>query len=400
MLSHQAVQRDDAGHPAGTLEVNVDVTARKQAERQLADSEKRLRTQFSLATVGQATIGLDGIFQQVNPAVADMLGRPVTELQGMRLDDVTHPDERTENHRAAARLFTEDLPVDRHLRMLHADGHIVDAELGMSLVRDSDGQPVSFIAVVQDVTARLAAERERDVAAAELAERNADLEDSNSQLADANALKLDLMGMLSHEIGTPLNTITGYADMLLTDVESLGPPQRKAIDVIARNARRLEVLRAEILTMCTIDAGRMNASPEPVRVAEALADILAGLELAVPVSCPADLSVLVHPSHLQQIVTNFLTNAGKYAGGATAITAERNGSCAVIAVHDQGEGIPEELRPHLFDRYTRAEGTAQIKGHGLGLYIVKGLAEANNGSVAHRNARPAGSVFTVTLPLS
>ncbi|HWS31633.1 MAG TPA: PAS domain S-box protein [Actinoplanes sp.] len=399
VLSHQALQFGEDGAPTAILEVNVDVTARKQAERQQADSEQRLRTQFALATVGQATISMNGTFQQVNPALANMLGRQVGELETLTLDDVTHPDDRAGNQRSAALLFTQDLPMDRSLRMLHARGGIVDVEVGMSLVRDSDGQPVGFIAVVQDVTARLAAERDRDTAASQLALRNTELQDSNIQLAAANAMKMDLMGMLSHEIGTPLNTITGYAELLLDDADGFTGPQRKAVDVISRSARKLEELRAEILTMCILDAGQLTVDPEPVDVAPALAEVVAGLEMDIPITCPAGLSVLVHPSHLQQIVTNFCTNAGKYAGGVTAITVECQGDSTTIAVHDSGPGIPEELRPHLFDRYTRNPDTSMtIKGTGLGLYIVRGLAEANQGTAGFRPGDTAGSTFTVTLP--
>ncbi|KUL30971.1 PAS domain S-box protein [Actinoplanes awajinensis] len=399
VLSHQGVQRDDDGQPMAILEVNVDVTARRHAERRLADSEKRLRTQFSLVTVGQAAISLEGRFQEVNPALADILGRTVTDLEGVTLDQVTHPDDRDDNHRTAAYMFTEDQPTGRYLRLLHADGRAVDAEVGMSLVRDSDGQPVSFIAVVQDVTARLAAERERDAAALQLADRNTELQHINGRLADANTLKLDLMGMMSHEIGTPLNTIGGYADMMLADAEQLSPAHRKGLGVIVRSTERLNQLRAEILTMCTIDGGHLQASPEPVRLAPALHDTITSLEIDVPVHCPDDLLALVHPSHLQQIVTNFCTNAGKYAGGVTTITAERHGDRVRIAVHDDGPGIPALLRPHLFERFTRStDNNPAVQGHGLGLYIVKGLAEANKGSVAHQPAEPTGSIFSLTLP--
>ncbi|MFC4072252.1 PAS domain S-box protein [Actinoplanes subglobosus] len=401
VLSYQSVQYDEDGKPLAILEVNVDVTARKEAERRLADSEERLRTQFSLATVGQATIRLDGRFQHVNPALADILGRPVAQLEELTLDDITHPDDRPANHRAAAILFTENLPAGRHLRLLHADGRIVDAEVGMSLVRDVDGQPASFIAVVQDVTARLAAERERDAAAALLSVRNDELQDTNGRLAEANALKLDLMGMLSHEIGTPLNTIGGYAEMLLSDTGQLVPSHRKALEVIARSTRRLNLLRAEILTMCTIDAGQLHAEPEPVELAAALHDVLAGLHITTEVTCPGDLVVLVHPSHLQQIVTNFCTNADKYGGGVTAITVELQDGKALISVHDGGPGIPEQLRPYLFDRFTRATGAdVTIQGTGLGLYIVKGLAEANDGTVGHLPGHPSGSIFTLSLPVT
>ncbi|MFD1364461.1 PAS domain S-box protein [Actinoplanes sichuanensis] len=400
VLSRQAVQYDDDGRPAAILEINLDVSRSKLAERRLAENEQRLRSQFTLSTIGQATLALDGTLLQVNPALAHMLAHPVSDLHGRLLDEFTHPDDRAALTRAAAHLLAEDSIVDLQQRLLHADGRIVDAYLGMSLVRDADGHPVSVVAVVQDITSRLAAERDRDAAAAQLACRNADLQDSNTQLAAANALKLDLMGMLSHEIGTPLTAITGYAEALLDTADTLDRMQRKSADAIARAARRLELLRREILTMCTLDAGRLHADPEPVALATALAEAVNGLDLSVPVSCPPDLHVLVHPSHLQQIVTNFCTNAIKYAGGVTAITVEHNDDTAVIAVHDHGPGIPEQLRPRLFDRYTRAADTAKtVNGHGLGLYIVKSLAEANHGTVAHQPGRPTGSTFTLTLPI-
>ncbi|MEV6343069.1 PAS domain S-box protein [Actinoplanes sp. NPDC051851] len=422
VLSRQVMQYDEDAQPTAILEVNVDMTARKNAERRLADSEQQLRTQFSLATVGQATLSLDGTFLQVNLALAEMLGRPVEELEGAFLDDVTHPDERPENHRTAARLFTNDTPADRQLRLMHADGRTVDAALGMCLVRDSDGQPISFIAVVQDITARLAAERERDAAAGLLADRNAELQDTNAALAAANALKQDLMGMLSHEIGTPLTTISGYAEALLARPATLDPSQARAADAIARSARRLELLRGEVLTMVTLDAGEIQATPEPVDMATAIAEAMATLDLSVPVGCPPGITVLVQPGHLQQIIINFCTNAAKYAGGITAISvtespplpgtaspagpssgavspAGHSSGTATISVYDEGPGIPEHLRPQLFDRYTRAADTATtVIGHGLGLHIVKGLAEANHGTVGCHPNTPTGSVFTLTLP--
>ncbi|WP_430784218.1 PAS domain S-box protein [Actinoplanes sp. G11-F43] len=146
--SHQGVQCDDDGRPVGFLEVNADVTARRMAERRLADGEKRMRAQFSLATVGQASISLDGRFLEVNPAMADLTGRSAAELAGLTLDDITHPEDRPENDRTAAFMFTEDQPTARRLRLSHAAGHMVEVEMGMSLIRDVEGQPVGFYAMV------------------------------------------------------------------------------------------------------------------------------------------------------------------------------------------------------------------------------------------------------------
>ncbi|WP_203802856.1 sensor histidine kinase, partial [Actinoplanes couchii] len=83
----------------------------------------------------------------------------------------------------------------------------------------------------------------------------------------------------------------------------------------------------------------------------------------------------------------------------TAITVHRQDDIATIAVHDDGHGIPAELRPHLFDRYTRNPDTSMaIKGTGLGLYIVRGLAEANHGTAGFHPGNGGGSTFTLALP--
>ncbi len=375
------------------------MTARKRAERELAENEELFRTQFSLATVGQAMLDLRGTFVKVNPALADMLGYPVDRLVGTRVDDITHPDDIATNHQVAAWLLAEETPVDRQQRLRRADGATVVAHLGMSLVRDADGRPRNFIVVVQDITARVAAEAERDAATGQLQDSYQHLQESNSRLAAANMLKLDLMGMLSHEIGTPLTAVSGYAELLLEDTETLAPEHRASVERIARAATRLETLRREVLTMCTLDAGRLQAHPEPVHVADALNEALGNLEVAVPVSCARDVRALVNPAHLQQIVTNLVTNATKYAGTATGITAEARKGHVEIHVRDDGPGVPEELRPHLFERYRRAAGTASAtKGHGLGLYIVGGLAEANAGSIHYRPRSPRGTPSPCGFP--
>ncbi len=399
VLSRQAMQYGADGQPVAILEINTDVSARKRAERELAEKEQRFRTQFSMATVGQAMLDLRGTFVQVNPALAAMLGYAVDELVGRTVDQITPTQDRRDTRTTAASLLAEPTPVDRQQRLVRADGGIVVTQVGMSLVRDADGRPRNFIAVVQDITSRVAAERERDSAAAELEQRNRELQASNAQLAAANMLKLDLMGMLSHDIGTPLTLIAGYAELLLDEPETLTPAQRSRLDSIVRAVQRLETLRRETLTMCTLDAGRLQASPEPVALAAAISEALAGLEATVPVSCPSDLRVLIHPAHLQQILTNLVGNAAKYAGTATAVAVDVHPGHVEIHLHDEGSGVPEELRPQLFERYTRAASTASsTAGHGLGLYIVKALAEANGGTISYAPRSPRGSTFTVRLP--
>ncbi|MDI6101399.1 AAA family ATPase [Actinoplanes sp. NEAU-A12] len=258
--------------------------------------------------------------------------------------------------------------------------------------------------------------------------RTADLAATNRELSAANRLKADLIGMLGHEINNPLAMILGYVDLALTD--EMPDPIRDLVMKIHRNAQRLNTIVHEVLALVSIDAGRLNATPRPVSVADHIqAALAATATTGVAVSCPPDLIAAVQPGHLDQILTNLVSNATKYGGGATAIIAradtvvetsagaETDGGppeagadrpddgvggitpVVTVEVRDEGTGVPPEFRDRLFDRFARAEPTAgTVAGTGLGLYIVRELARANGGDVQYRSAPLRGSIFVLTLP--
>ncbi|WP_430786705.1 PAS domain S-box protein [Actinoplanes sp. G11-F43] len=260
--SHQSVQYDDYGAPAAILEVNLDVTDRRKAESALADRERLLHAQFALSTVGQAMLHVDGTVIQANPALAGILGYATDELAGRTIDSLTHPDDRHLNWAAAAGLFVGDAGGDRHQRLIAADGRIVEAQIGVSLLRDHLDRPATIITAVTDISARVSAERDRDVANRALGERNAELQHTNTALAEADAMKRDLMSILSHEIRTPLTTISGYTESLLSGADELAPPQQRAVTAIARSVSRLDNLCQEVLKVCALPPGERAPQPD------------------------------------------------------------------------------------------------------------------------------------------
>ncbi|GIF30379.1 hypothetical protein Aut01nite_33650 [Actinoplanes utahensis] len=392
VLSRQVVYRPAhvTGGDVEVLEINTDVTAARAAEQALAVNEQRFRAQFTHSAVGQVIRGLDGSLIAVNKAFAAMLGRRSEDLVGRVADhELIHPDDLIVGHTEIATLFAGDATsYTQVLRLLHADGRWIDAEATVSLVRDAQGRPQHLIIVATDISVRRTAERARDQAAADLAERNTALE-------TANQLKLDIIGMLGHEISNPLSAILGYADLLADDLgeEASGS---YAVSVISRQAQRLDEVVREVLAMVSIDAGNINAVRGEVPLRAALTQVLESTGNAhVPVSGP-DTAVLYNPQHLQQVLVNLLTNASKYAGGATGLRIEPDGPIVRLRVEDRGPGVPEEFRPQLFDRLTRAERDAgAVRGTGLGLYIVRSLARANHGEVRHEPHPGGGSVFVI-----
>jgi len=240
--------------------------------------------------------------------------------------------------------------------------------------------------------------RERAADATQLARKNEELE-------LANQFKIDLMSMLSHEIGNPLTAVQGWAQLAGEALDADEPETAsKALAVIERNAVQIRTVLYDIFTMVSSDRGALAAAPEPCLVAGHLHTAASGRppDRQPAVDCPVDLLVSVQPGHFDQILVNLLSNADKYAGGATRVSAAaRPDGQAEIIVEDCGPGVPPEFREHLFQRFARSAETApEVIGTGLGLFITRELARANGGEVRYRDRTPNGSIFVVTLPLA
>jgi PAS domain S-box-containing protein len=389
VLSRQVVHQPAGSDEVQVLEINTDVSAARAAQQAVALNEQRFRAQFSQSAVGQVVCDLDGTLIAVNQAFADMLGRRAEEVAGRTVEELMHADDAAFAHRNIARMFTGEADSYAHeIRLRHTHGHWLDAEATISVVRDSGNRPKHLIVVATDISARRAAERARDQASAALSERNRELE-------AANQLKLDMIGMLGHEIGNPLSSILGYSDVL-ADTMDPADPNAGHIRIINRQAERLDEIVREVLAMVTLDAGSINAVRERLSLRTEVARALEATDNRHVDVLGPDAEVLFHPSHLQQIVVNLLSNATKYAGGASALRIEATGGRIHLRIEDTGPGVPDEFQPRLFERLARADQTAgTIRGTGLGLYIVRNLARANAGDVRFEPNRAGGSVFVV-----
>ncbi|MBB3095888.1 PAS domain S-box-containing protein [Actinoplanes campanulatus] len=384
------------GEDPQVLVINTDITALRAAEQALAENEQRLRAQFTNSAAGQVVRALDGQLIAVNPACARMLGHTVDELLRLTDADLLDPGGLADSRRLIADLCTgyaDHYTYEGRLR--HADGHWVDVEATVSLIHDPDGRPKHIVSVITDITRRRAAERGRDAAATALAERNTELE-------SANQLKLDIIGMLGHEIGNPLTSIRGNAELLSDDWPRLTDARRaRAIDAITRQSGQLDGIVREVLAMVTIEAGKLTAARQNLDLRQQIAQALTAADSEDLPVYGDNAHVLFHPGQLQQILVNLLSNAAKYGGGATAVRITHDAGDpghVHVSVEDNGPGVPEEFRNRLFERLSRADRDAgTVRGTGLGLYIVRGLAHANHGDVHHEPNPAGGSIFTLDL---
>jgi signal transduction histidine kinase len=247
------------------------------------------------------------------------------------------------------------------------------------------------------------AERTAEVrtANAELAATNLELAAANNQLELADRNKDDFLAAVSHELRTPLTVISGFVESLRR-LRPTGDELEDLLQPIERNVHRLDGLVADLLTLVSLDAGALVPHPEPVRLADVMAQVareLAGLPSEVVlVQVEGDPVAMVDRGHLERMLVNLLTNADRHGEPPIEVAArQRDEGFVELAVRDHGAGIPEDEAEVVFERFTRAPSTQAVVGTGLGLTIVRELATLGGGGVVYSSAQP-GARFTVWMP--
>ncbi len=228
---------------------------------------------------------------------------------------------------------------------------------------------------------------------------------------DANRLKDEFLATLSHELRTPLNAILGWAAMLRRP--GIPPEQlARGLDTIERNAGLQAQLIADLLDVSRITSGAVRLEPEDVdlcplmgQAADTVRPMADAGDVRLVVKAGEE-SAIVHgdPARLQQIVWNLLANAVKFTarGGHVELSLTTGDGLAEITVSDNGRGIDPAFLPYIFDPFRQADSstTRTHGGLGLGLAIVRHLAELHGGSVtAASDGIDRGSLFRVRLPL-
>ncbi|MBQ1519461.1 MAG: HAMP domain-containing histidine kinase, partial [Ruminococcus sp.] len=210
-----------------------------------------------------------------------------------------------------------------------------------------------------------------------------------------------VIAALSHDIKTPVASIRAYTEALELGIGSSPEKCRQYTEVIVRKCDELSKLTSDLLTHSLTELERLKMSPEEFELGELLSKAVADIspDGNVELEMPAEKTVVyADPERVVQITENLINNAKKYAGTGLKITAERNGNMAEIHFRDYGRGVPDKDMPFIFDKFYRGSNSRQQSGAGLGLYIVRYIAEQSGGSVSCRNT-DNGFEVTVSLPL-
>lgn len=215
--------------------------------------------------------------------------------------------------------------------------------------------------------------------------------------------RADLVSTVAHELRSPLTSVKGFTATLLGKWERFTDEQKKhMLTTVNADADRVTRLLSELLDVARIDAGRLELRRQVVDVVAAVRRLFGG---RIAAGEPEDRFALVcmdelpemwlDPDKLDEILGNLVENAVRHGAGTVTVTVTGVDTGAVVAVADEGEGIPEDCRSQVFTKFWRAKTHG---GTGLGLYIARGLVEAHGGTIEVGNGRAGGAEFRFTLP--
>jgi len=384
---------DDRGEIVGTQSAMRDVTARRLAEQALADSEERLRIALGAARGGGYIFDLRTMQLLVSPEAAQVYGLPAGVVSRAEALSRVLPEDRPKLERALERSLAGNGEYQVDYRVRLPDGRMRSlASFGRVQAENQ-----RLVGCVIDVT-------ERALLAEELRRKASELE-------EAGRLKDEFIATVSHELRTPLNAMLGWAELLRERRLESPAAQDRAYAAIANNARRQAQLIEDLLDMSRIVAGKVRLEPrltDPAPVIQAAIEaVLPSAEakaITIDVAVPSGrFMVLADPARLQQIAWNLLSNAVKFtpSGGRVWVTLGPQEGEVEVLVRDNGVGIRREFLPYVFDRFRQGDGdtTRSQGGLGLGLSIVRHLAEAQGGRVYASSAGEGlGATFAVLLP--
>jgi signal transduction histidine kinase/CheY-like chemotaxis protein/anti-sigma regulatory factor (Ser/Thr protein kinase) len=279
------------------------------------------------------------------------------------------------------------------------------------------GEVELIIHRVEDVTELIrlkqrGSEQEREIyrRAQEIQAINEELRAANDRLAELDQAKTDFFSNVSHELRTPLTLLLGPIEELLSEPHSLTLPQLEALRLANRNALRLLRHVDMLLDITRIEAGRIDPTFEPTDLAALTAELAGSFQsaceqagLRLEVDCPPlPEPAFVDHSLWEKVVLNLVSNAFKFTlEGEIAVRLRSAGGHAELEVRDSGVGIAADELPRVFERFHRVRGQRgrTQEGSGIGLSLVKELAELHGGGVGLESEEGRGTSVRVRIPL-
>lgn len=414
VLPNPEPMTDAAGAIVGAVNMLVDVTDLHRTQRALRDRESRLRAMFGQAAVGISLLDPHGRLLEVNERMCQIVGRPAEELCSLTCEHLTHPDD-WRIHRGLINEVVSGTRAEFSIekRYQRGDGEWVWVNVTMSPLVNDRGQVERIIAVIEDIRARKQAEDEvrshRDRLEDLVRERTAELEASHERLRLAD--RLASIGTLAAGLGHDLGNLLLPIHMRIDALGRMPLPEEAREDVraIADACEYLKRLsRGLRLFALNPDTSHASGTQTDLQawwsdVSPFLRNVLSrGMTLNSDLPAPLPL-VRIAPHVLTQMVYNLVQNAAdamkqRASGRVTVSAAYDGGDHVVLAVADDGPGMPAEVAQRCMEPFftTKTRGIST----GLGLALVHGAVRNAGGSVEIESRPGEGTTFRLLLPLA
>ncbi|MBC7229938.1 MAG: PAS domain S-box protein [Actinobacteria bacterium] len=367
-------------------------------ERRLEDAEAAFRRLTETSFDILLTLDRGGNILAVSTEREEIEGFRVRELLGRGYQRFLTPEDQARVADAVARGMAGEKIRYFEVSLRRPDGRPLILQVTATRLRGEEG--VALV-IARDVTGARKMERE-------LQERNLLLEEANRRLRELDTLKTELVGVVGHELRSPLTVIYSYAAALKDHWEKMSEERKlECIDHVLRECNRLNRMVENVLGMSRIDSDRLFLHRQKGDLVAVLGEVTREMAMA-PGAHPMELATTLRSLEMEadwdkvkQVVINLLDNAFRFSPGdaTVTVTCEVRDGAAVVKVKDRGPGVPPEKRDRLFEKFTQSKAEGMERGLGLGLYIVRTFVEAHAGEVWIEDEDGYGTVMAFSLPL-
>jgi PAS domain S-box-containing protein len=363
------------------------------ATTNLADQKQAILAAI-IATSDDAIISktLDGVINSWNPAAERMFGHTEAEAVGKHISLII-PSDRLSEEDVIIGNISKGNKVDHFETIRIAkNGSLIPISVTVSPISDDSGKIIGASKIARDISERVSAQEDK----ARMFE----------QVKALNDKKDEFIGLASHELKTPLTSISGYLQLLdnmITDEKGKRFVARTILQV-----KKLNALVSDLLDVSSIEAGKLRFATERFDIRQVVENVIElfahgnnnyhiHLETEIP-----ELYINGDAHRIEQVINNLLTNAIRYAPGSNQaiilLSYEKN--YVKVGVRDFGVGIPPEKLKQIFSRFYRVEeASPNISGLGIGLYLSEEIITRHHGKIWAESELGVGSTFWFTLPL-
>lgn len=373
--------------------VLADISELKENIEKLKESEKRFRGAFTTSAIGMGLVDKDGFILESNPSLARMLGYDVKYFENRNIRDFAHQEDFALREEYIRRTLQGEMThYEVEQRMIKKDGDIVWTDITASLIRDEDGHPVYFVTLIQDITDRKMRE---------------------GRLAELNTIKNRFINVISHQLRTPLTSISWNIESLISgdlgkmkadQLEFLRATGKASADVIDRLTDMVTALDIEEdkdrmveeeLNISSVAASVVSELDDMAKVKEISIDST-GIDQKIPMIIADRKKMISSMKHLLKNAIIFSPN-----GKSVKVTLKKKKQSIYYEVKDEGVGIPEVEQDRVYEKFYRASNAfSMAPDHsGLGLFITKSFIDAHKGQVGFASKEGKGSTFWFTIPI-